>query len=152
MKNINILFILLIIPSIFFAQSNEFNNVTYKPVTFKKFTHFGTDDNQVLVCLYLNKRDFKEMTAFSKNYSGKVKLISLSDYKSDIYQDVSKYRYVLTQDGYTMIDKNNITVKSFTMFCIYDIDGGLKHIHNRDRNLDRYFSLMEKRKLSNLNQ
>jgi hypothetical protein len=98
----------------------------------------------------MNELDSVEMHKYSSLFNGKVKIISFSEYKTGNYNDKSIYRYVLTEDGYTMVEeKTNFPVKSFTMFCIYDLVEGTKHLHNRDRKLDRYFKEIQKRKDEN---
>lgn len=134
-----------------FSQKNmQFNGQPFKYGNYEVPKSFGTDQNQVLLCVFMNELDSVEMYEYAPLYSGEVKIISLTEFQTGNYNDISKYRYVLTEDGYTMTERGtNMPVKSFTMFCIYDLKEGTKHLHNRDRKLDRYFKEIEKRKVSN---
>lgn len=158
MKKMNyFLMTILLLSSVTFAQNNiKFNGQTFKYGNFEVPKSFGTDPNQVLLCVFMNELDSVEMYEYSPLYEGEVEIISFTEYKTGNYNDISKYRYVLTQDGYTMVQetgpglpKSEIPVKSFTMFCIYDMEGGTKHLHNRDRKLHRYFKKIQKRKDQN---
>jgi hypothetical protein len=141
---------LLSAPLTIAQKKMTFNGQSIKYGNYEVPKRFGTDPNQMLLCVFMNELDSVEMHKYSSLFNGKVKIISFSEYKTGNYNEKSIYRYVLTEDGYTMVEeKTNFPVKSFTMFCIYDLVEGTKHLHNRDRKLDRYFKEIQKRKDEN---
>ena len=151
MKFIYLSFVFFLCTPVLISQNNmKFNGQSIKYGNYEVPKSFGTDPNQVLLCVYMNELDSVEMHEYAPLYKGKVEIISYATYKTGSYNDITKYRYVLTEDGYTMVEEaTKFPVKSFTMFCIYDLVEGTKHLHNRDRKLDRYFQEIQKRKDKN---
>lgn len=116
---------------------------------------FGTTRGQTLLCVFVTALDSAEMHKYSAEfYKGDIEIISYKTLEANLetYKDAPKYRFILTSDDYEQVDsRTNAPVgKDFTMFCIYDMTLGTKHLHNRDRKLDRYFKMIEETRLKNM--
>lgn len=109
---------------------------------------FSAEEGQVLLCVFITEQDSVEMYEYSKVYGGELEIISRETFETGDYTDDSKYRFILTSDYYVRDDgpgtaSSGAGKSSFTMFCMYDMKMATKHLHNRDRKLDRYFKLIE---------
>lgn len=109
---------------------------------------FNAADGQVLLCVFITEQDSVEMYKYSAVYGGPIEIINYVTFETGDYTDVSKYRFILTSDYYVRNDGPGVASSgagksSFTMFCMYDMSLATKHLHNRDRKLDRYFKMIE---------
>lgn len=151
-KLLPLLCLLLFAASVSAQKGMKFNGKPVKYGNYEVPKTFATESGQTLLCVYITELDSIEMHKYaSEMYKGEYEIISYKTFEAGDYKDESKYRFILTADSYVQVDsKTNVqTGGGFTMFCIYDMKLGTKHLHNRDRKLDRYFKLIEETRLKN---
>lgn len=79
-------------------------------------------------------------------YTAKYKVISLEEFDSGTYDDLSLYRYYIASSGYRNEDgKTGITTSAYTLYSLYDRKLMKQHEFNLHRRLDKFFTMIDKK-------